>query len=53
MFQSYIHENLLKIQTLVHKILCRQENDADADADANTDSNVNRIHTKIDMSTSP
>ena len=25
MFQSYTHENLVRIQPLVHKILCRQE----------------------------
>ena len=44
MSQLYIHENLLRIQPLVHKILCRQKS---------ITPNINRICTKINMSPSP
>ena len=39
--QLYSDENLLRIQPLVHKILCRRKCNANADAD--------RIHTKINI----
>ena len=35
MSQSYIHENLVIIEPLIPKILCKQESDANADADTN------------------
>ena len=48
MSQLYIHENLVRIQPLIYKILCRQESGSDANADADS----NGIHTKINMSPS-
>ena len=55
MSQLHTHANLVRIQPLVHKILCSQELkcDADANADPNADANTNGICTKNNMYHSP